>query len=258
MGEHNVICIGWGTAFAPEYVNRLYAGVRRNLNGDLRFMFVTDNRTGVRSEIEIIDIIPDAFQTRLEAARLASDRRGPMLKTLMRKPGLVPDLSGPLLSLDLDVVITAPLDDFMTYAPTKVCMRRVWATPSRRVGLGNSSVVRYDPARHGYLYEKLVRDTMGETLRHHGSEQSYLSYAAAEAGDFEPFPDEWIASFKYDCRPKRPLNLFLPPRLPPDARVVCFHGRPKMSEAVDGYRVGPLHSTRPATWLRRHWLGPKA
>ena len=30
----NVICMKWGTKYAPEYVNRLYAMVRRHLTGD--------------------------------------------------------------------------------------------------------------------------------------------------------------------------------------------------------------------------------
>lgn len=253
MTVHNVMCIGWGGAFAPEYVNRLHAAVLRNLTGQVRFACLTDDPQGIASGVEIIRIVPDDFTRRLEAARLASERRGPMLKTLMRKPGIIPDLQGPVLSLDLDVIITGSLDPLMSYAPGKVCMRRVWTTPSRRVGLGNSSVVRFDPALHGYLYDRLAANTEDETIRHHGSEQAYLSYAADEAGDFEPFPDDWIASFKYDCRPRRPLNLVLPPRLPPEARVVCFHGRPKMAEAIDGYRAGPLHSTLPADWIRNNW-----
>jgi hypothetical protein len=40
--------------------------------------------------------------------------------------------------------------------------------------------------------------------------------------------------------------------------VICFHGNPKMEQAVDGYRGGPLQATRPAPWLKSAWIGVDA
>ncbi|HAU58261.1 MAG TPA: glycosyltransferase, partial [Comamonadaceae bacterium] len=31
--QRHVICMKWGTKYGPEYVNRLYAMVRRHLSG---------------------------------------------------------------------------------------------------------------------------------------------------------------------------------------------------------------------------------
>jgi hypothetical protein len=253
MGELNVICMKWGTAFGPEYVNRLYRGVRRHLHGDLRFICVTDDRSDIRPEVEIVDYKPEPFENELAAALAVSPRRGKMKKITMQKPGLVPDLVGPLLSLDIDVVVTGPLDDLYSYAPGKICMRRVWAKPSRLVGLGEGSACRFDPAIHSYLYEDIARDPSGCVAKASGSEQSYISWSAFDHGDFSPFPDEWCVSFKYDCRPRRPMNLFQSPRLPSDARLIFFHGKPKMAEAVNGYRADPFHSTRRAEWLSDAW-----
>ncbi|WP_333714212.1 glycosyl transferase [Yoonia sp.] len=253
MTEKNVICIKWGTAFGPEYVNRLYRGVRRHISGDLRFLCVTDDRAGIRPEVEIVPLISEPFHASMMEALAQAPRQCPIQKITLRRPDLVTDLRGPLLSLDIDVVVTGGLDDLMEYAPHKVAMRRVWSRPSRRIGLANSSAVRFDPTLHHYLYETMARDPWVEVMKAHGSEQSYVSWTAKEHGDLALFPDQWCASFKYNCRPTRPLNLFLAPRLPPDARLVFFHGRPKMEEAVSGYRAGPLHSTRPASWLTEAW-----
>lgn len=65
-----------------------------------------------------------------------------------------------------------------------------------------------------------------------------------------------MVSFKHDCYPTFPLNWLLPPGLPARARVVCFHGHPKMPEAVAGYRSwsAPNRTCRPARWLREHWI----
>lgn len=46
----------WGTKYGPEYVNRLYAMVRRHLSGDFRFVCLTDDSTGIRSEVQCLPI----------------------------------------------------------------------------------------------------------------------------------------------------------------------------------------------------------
>lgn len=249
----NVICMKWGRAFGPEYINRLYRGVRKHVLGDLRFICLTDDRFGIRPEVETIDYQPGPFEERLRSAVQKASRHGPMQKLAMQRQGLVPELDGPLLALDIDVVVTGPLDNLFTYAPGKVGMRRAWAAPSRWSGLANGSACLFDPSRHHYLYDDIARDTEACVLKANGSEQSYVSWAAHDHGDLAFFPDRWCASFKYDCRPMRPLNLILRPRLPADARLVFFHGRPKMAEAVSGYWSDPLHSTRSAEWLTEAW-----
>lgn len=245
------ICLKYGTLYGPEYVNRLYAALRRNTRAEPRLFCMTEDRTGLRPEVEILPLPDEPFHERMFAAMARARRQGRLRKVSIFNPALIPDLAGPLLFFDLDVVITGPVDDLYTYAPGKVCMRREWgAVPGQ---LGHGSVTRFDPRLHGYLYEDMARDPDACIALGGGMEQNYTSLNAARHGDFEPFPDEWIVSFKYDCRPPRPLNLILPPRLPAGARVVCFHGRPKMSEAVAGYRADPFHSTRRADWLTRAW-----
>ena len=252
MTTTNVICIRWGTAFGPEYVNRLHKAARRNSSRDVRFFCMTDDRTGIDSRVEILDLQEEAFLPRMLAAQQTT-RKGPMRKISMFNPELVPDLDGPLLAFDLDVVLTGNIDELADYAPGKVSMRYEWGDPETRSSIGHGSVLKFEPSRHAYLYENMARDPETAVLSSNGSEQTYTSSSAVAAGDFEPFPDRWIVSFKLECRPKRPLNLFLSPRLPKDARVVCFHGRPKIDEAVAGYRSDPLHSTRPAAWLTEAW-----
>ncbi|MDJ0637891.1 MAG: glycosyl transferase [Paracoccaceae bacterium] len=253
MSELNVICIRWGTLFGPEYVNRLYKAIKRNSRRDVRFFCMTDDRSGFDPDVEVLDLVEEPFHAKMMALLPKTARRGPMRKVSMFNPELIQDLNGPLIALDLDVVVTGSLDDLADYAPGKVCMRPVWTTPSRMVGVGHGSVLKFEPARHSYLYGNILADPEAEILKANGSEQSYTSYAAYDAGDFEPFPSEWIVSFKYDCRPPRPLNLVLRPKLPEDARVVCFHGRPKMHEAVEGYKGDPLHRTRRVDWLTEAW-----
>ena len=72
----------WGTKYGPEYVNRLYAMVRRHLSGDFNMVCLTDNSSGIRSEVQCLPIpaldlppgIPERGWTKL--ASFAADLHG--------------------------------------------------------------------------------------------------------------------------------------------------------------------------------------
>ncbi len=250
MATITCICLKYGTAYGAADVNRLHAGLARH-RGDfgLRLLCMTDDPAGISPAVEILPLPAEPFADRMERAMDTAPKRGRLKKISLFRPGLIPGHEGPLLVLDLDVLIVGPLAGLWTHAPGKVCMRREWRVSSRAPSLGHGSVERIDPARHAYLYRMMADQPEAAVALGGGSEQTYTSASAQQAGDLAFFPDAWVASFKYDCRPPRPLNLILPPRLPRDARVVCFHGRPKPGEAVAGYRAG-LSSTRSAAWLR--------
>jgi len=252
MPPVSFICIKFGDRYGPEYPNRLWAGLRRHVDCDLRLVCVTDDATGLRPEIEVIPLKLEPFFDRFLDEMARRGRTSPFRKVHLYKPDLVPDHTGPLIMIDIDVVITGPMTDLRDFAPGKVCMRYDWAHSPGSHQLGHGSVEKFDPVLHHYIYETFARDPIA-VMDMYSHQQVFTSRTAKAHGDFVPFPDEWIVSFKHDCRPPRPMNLFLPPRLPPDARVVCFHGRPKMSEAVVGYRSGPLQSTLPVRWLREAW-----
>ncbi len=249
----NVICIKWGTLFGPEYVNRLYSGVRRNLSLPVRFFCMTEDAAGFHPDIQALPLPVEPFHDEMNAALAVANRQGAMRKVSLFRPGLIPDLRGPLLGFDLDVVITGSLDAIWSYAPGKVAMRHDWVEARRGRSTGHGSVFRYDPAEHGWLYDVLAADPKGEVEKARGSEQRYTSTLAQSRGAFAYLPPEQVVSFKHDCLRLPPMNYFEPPKLPLDARVVCFHGRPKMPEAVVGYRHW-LRGSRSCEWLRAHWM----
>jgi hypothetical protein len=251
-----VICIKWGTAFGPAYVNRLYSGVRRHLARPLRFFCMTERPEGIHPEVRILPLPDESFGPAMAAALERADRRGAMRKVSLFRPGLIAGLDGPVLGFDLDVVITGGLDAILDFAPGKLAMRADWVEARRGRPTGHGSVFRFDPARHGYLDHEMAADPVGTVARARGSEQRMTSTLAPARGDFAYLPPDWVVSFKHDCYPAFPLNWALPPRLPPAARVVCFHGHPKMPEAVAGYRswAAPNRTGRPTPWLREHWI----
>lgn len=253
MGVATVACIKWGTAFGPGYVNRLYSGVRRNLSVPVRFCCMTDVAEGLHPDIEVLALPKEPFAKERDAALAVANRQGAMRKVSLFRPGVIPGLRGPVLGFDLDVVITGALDPLLDHAPGKVAMRHDWVEARKGRPTGHGSVFRFDPARHGYLYEDLAAAPYAEVQTARGSEQRYTSHKAMDRGDFAYLPEAWVASFKHDCYAPWPRNLWRAPRLPGEARVVCFHGRPKMSEALLGYRHA-IRGCPPCNWVQEHWI----
>ena len=256
MPTTNVICLKFGTLYDAEYVNNLRRAVARNTRSTLRFFCVTDDARGLDPGIEVIALERQPYQDRMANLMQKSGWAAPFQKVGLHRPDLIPDIEGPLVFFDLDVLVVGDVDRLRDFAPGKLCMRRTWDNDPNSGHLGHGSVVKFEPRKHGYVWQDMVDDVDGAMALSRGHDQIYISRTAEKHGDFVPFPDEWIASFKYDCRPPRPLNLVLPPRKPKEAIVICFHGRPKMREAVDGFRSDPLHSTRRAAWIRDAWYGP--
>ena len=254
MGQANIICIKWGTLFGPEYVNRLYSGVRRNIQAEVRFFCMTEHAEGLHSDIEVLPLPVEPFADPMNAALSVANRQGAMRKTSLFRKGLIPDLKGPLLGFDLDVVITGDLTPIWDMAPGKIVMRHDWIEARKGRPTGHGSVFRFDPSRHGYLYDDLAINPYEEVEKARGSEQRYTSHKAMDRGDFEYIPGDLVVSFKHGCLDLPPMNYLRAPRLPDKARVVCFHGRPKMSEAVEGYRGSLLRRSKAAPWLKEHWI----
>jgi len=249
----NIMCIKWGTLFGPEYVNRLYSGVRRHISRPVRFLCMTDRGDGLHPDVEVLALPVEPFAGPMADALAVANRQGAMRKTSLFRPGLVPDLEGPVLGFDLDVVITGGLDEIHDLAPGTVAMRHDWTEKRKGRPTGHGSVFRFDPALHGFLYDALAANPYAEVEAARGSEQRYTSHKAMERGVFTYIPERWVVSFKYDCNPF-PVNYLRRPTLPDDARVVCFHGRPKMPEAIAGYRGSLIRHAKPCGWLKEHWV----
>src|SRR6478609_6872053 len=134
----HIICMKWGTKYEPYYVNNLYAMVRRHLTGDFRFICLTDDAKGIRSEVECFPIPP--VDIKPEAAGVP-DRAWKKLTTFSRDLPDVYGLQGTALFLDLDVVVVGRLDDFFTQ-PGEFLIIKDYRRPWRVTG--NSSVYRFE------------------------------------------------------------------------------------------------------------------
>ncbi len=248
-----VACIKWGSLYGPEYVNRLYSGVRRHFDRPVRFFCMTEDAAGFHPDIEVLDLPDEPFRAEMDAALAVADRKGAMRKVSLFRPGVFP-VKGPVLGFDLDVVITGPLASIHDGAPGRVRMRHDWVEARRGRPTGHGSVFRFDPGEHGFLYDSVTADPAGAVGKARGSEQRHTSHEAMERDLFDYIPESQVVSFKHDCMDLPPLNYVRIPRFPAGASVVCFHGHPKMDEVVAGYRGSLLRWCRATPWLKEHWI----
>ena len=258
----NVVCIKYGRYYGPFYVNRLYAGVKRNLARPFRFVCVTNDATGIRPEVECVPFAENPH---------VPGRKWPNIfsKLTLFKDGFA-GLEGPTLCLDIDVLITGPLDKFFDYRPGDFCIIRNWVEFYKRIFrraplVGNSSCFRFDAGRSNAVYEFFLRekDDPGKAHLFTKGSQKLQTRAMFHAGTVSWWPCGWVASFKRQCIPPFPLNKFLVPRQPKDASVIAFHGHPDIPEARSGYFFREVKGARvavrshltclPTPWIDSLW-----
>jgi len=237
-----VLCMKWGVKYGPEYVNRLYAMVARRLARPFRFVCLTDAAAGVRAEVTCAPLPP--------MPPLAQPKERGWLKIGSFSPEVAARLGETVvLYLDLDVVVTGPLDALFE-APCGFPLIRDWYHPLRVVG--NSSVYRYRPSERTDIYETFRRDA-DAIVRRFRNEQEFLTDYLAARGELSFWPADWCPSYRVGCLPPWPMRLWQAPRRPHGARIIVFHGDPKPPEAIGGRRGLFLRSWRPAPWIADDW-----
>jgi hypothetical protein len=248
-GPVNIICMKWGTRYPAHYVNVLFRSVGRHLSRPFRFLCLTDDRSGLLDEIETAPFPENPGIT-------AAAWPNVFLKLVMTRDGFC-NLSGPTLFLDLDLVIVDSIDCFFDFQPGKNCIIHNWWERRKQIfrkrpEIGNSSIFRFEAGRSQYIYDTFIAEIdRAQNRSIFVTEQHFLTYAMKER---YWWPEEWVRSFKYHCRPSFPFNLVTPPKKPPGARILVFHGKPDPPDAVEGVRGGKLHHrVLPAPWVAEDW-----
>jgi len=234
----NVICIKWGDLYGPEFVNKLYSMVKRNITREFRFVCITDDVNGIDASIETLPI-PEIC--------MPADRPRSGWKKLAVFSEQLGDLSGKTLFLDLDVVIVDNIDALFDYSE-KFTIIENWTQKGR--GIGNSSVFCYRIGEHVDVL-KHYEEHMDDVINEYGNEQIYLS---KRIGDINYWPEQWCRSFKFHSIPKGFLRYFLTPKIPEGCKILAFHGHPNPDQAAVGNYGGRiLKYFKPARWIEKYW-----
>lgn len=147
--KKQIICINWGSKYGPPYINRLYAMCARNITGDFTMTCFTDNRAGVRAEVICQDLPPSEI--------VMPKSSGIWPKSRLWYPTL-DGVEGPVLFLDLDLVINGSLDGFFEYGdPEDVILAGNPTTPFEK--LVQTSIFRFPSVswRHCWRFFAPIR-----------------------------------------------------------------------------------------------------
>lgn len=251
----NVICIKWGRHYyTADDVNRLYAMVRRNISRhDLRFFCFTEIAEGLDDGV-LVRPLPvlhvakedNRYAYRKEAG-LCDDNLG--------------DLAGQrVLFFDLDVVITGSLDEMIEFPKgDEFVIINDWNTRGNHVG--QASCYSWVVGTLGFIKAYFEAHPVEVVKQFYTASQEYLSWKVIEQfGKLNFWPEPWCRSFKVHALPPWYLRRFVEPKLPEGTKVLAFHGRPKIEDALAGRWAPPgaeslvkrlfYKTIKPSPWLK--------
>jgi hypothetical protein len=194
--------------YGVEHVTKLRNGVRANLRQPHRFVCLTD----MVDEVEAAGV---------DALRLPTDWHGWWSKINLFAPDL---LTGSVLYLDLDSLVTGPLDPLFRQSEgiTMVAdfTRPEMMNSSAMAWIGDYSAI-WHKFGHGFesisrQYDRIAGPRIGD--------QGFI-HDTLRGGVIDTFESTHVVSFKRSSRSCTPV----------DARVISFHGSPKLDSPDAGW-----------------------
>lgn len=250
----NIVCMKWGSKYGPDYVNRLYNMVSRNIKRPFKMVCYTDNGEGIVPEVTVMPLP--------EFAAKDLQRHGAYQKKTLCRSTLAPFKEGDnFLFLDLDVVVMGNLDEMFDYKPEKdfvICYN--WTRGNGTIG--NSSVTRMRVGPLNYIIDDLEKDFLRYQDKFRTASQEYMSSKVIEKyGELEFWPEQWCRSFQYHSLPKKWMRLFKSPTEPSaETKILLFHGMVNPPDALVGEWPGkyPFYkkwykTLKPSPWIAKYW-----
>ena len=242
----------WGTEFPPHYVNILYNAVVENVSGPVRFVCLTDDYEGIRSEIECFPI-PDLLLEKTRYDVGAWPKLGVYSETLY-------DLNGRVLFIDLDTIINGNLDPFFEYEgefcallawpnwKAKWRIKRFEAKPG--TGVFAFNIGEQVQILNNFMSNKELAFSMYQ------NEQQFLH---AHVRGLRFWPADWVISFKRHLRQGPVLDRIFKPIAPESKNlIVAFHGNPRphclVPEEGQQWAKWPRNGRGTVDWVRQNWL----
>ena len=250
--ERIVLCMKWGTLFPSDYVNVLFNACRKAITGTFRFVCLTDDSEGFVDGVEAfpipeIGLTPDQWYTAGVWPKLAlyvADLHG---------------LRGRCLFVDLDMVVLRGLDEMFEQEAAFVGIDVGAGWWPGKAGWGASElgtgVFAFDLGQQTQILEAFQSDMAGSMTRFKNEQEFVEAYARGLGYR----PDGWVISFKRWLRRPMGVDLFLPPKSPPETtKIVAFHGDPRpialVSERAGFWDRFPHMGHGQVAWVRDYWV----
>lgn len=199
-----VVCIKAGPKYPSDYANKLFRAVRRNGHAG-RFYCLTDDPSGLERDIITLPVSP-LCQGWWHKIYLFSWDHG---------------IDARLLYMDIDMVVTGSLADFLGYDGE-------FATGSRfnRPGQINSTIMSIPPGYGRQVWTTFTR-YRDMAMRSFGGDSRFLeSIVGPKTKRWQDMFPGQLVSYKKHVRGGP---------LPEGARLVSFHGKPDPEDVDDDF-----------------------
>ena len=236
----------WGSRYNHEFVNRLYNSILKHTKNKTRLICFTDDIAGINNNVICNDLphLTLPKQISMTPWRKVSVWQEPLL-----------NLSGDVLFLDLDLVVTGNLDKFFEFKKTNYCVIENWTQKGKSIG--NTSCFRFNIGKHKQIFDNFQKSPITIWKKYH-IEQVYIS-KEIESQYF--WPEDWCQSFKHSLLPSWPMRIWKPAKLPQDTSIVAFTGKPDPDDVLKG--IWPVPSKqfykkiykrlKTPKWLSDNW-----
>jgi len=216
----DIVCVNWGSKYGTEYTRKLYEMVKRNTTRDFKFYCLTDNLS--------------IYDTPIIPVKIKGGYAGWWNKMQIFRDDMLP--AGEYLYLDLDVVIVDNIDSILDF--TGFGITRDFINPDTGILGGkeyNSSVMRFtqDINLWKFFYKNQEKWKKIQAQIPFFGDQNVISAYLNEKAYANPFPDEWLWSFKMGTlRGRRPVehDKFFGAQIPNNGKICIFHGLPNPSD----------------------------
>lgn len=197
MSDPVVVCLKAGIAYSIEYVNRLHAMVERHLTVPHRFVCLTDDSRGIAGGIEIISLEEPGLWGWWHKLALFNPPAGLENRRLV--------------FLDLDTVVTGPVDFLLDYQGPFAILRDFYHPQ----GYG-SAIMSIAPGYGRAIWGEFA-ERPREIMARLSGDQEWIRTCVDGADLWQELYPGKIVSYKVHCGQG----------IPEGAAIVCFHGVPK-------------------------------
>ena len=202
-----IVTIKWGTKYGPEYVNRLFVAVKRNVTFPAVFTCLTDDPQGIEAWIQTMP--------------LGFGLEGWWNKLALFHVSFPTDLRR-IIWMDLDTVITGDIDFLACYRGDFAMLRDFYYPTEAATGIMLLRAGVYPGIWKDFI------ETRPEA-KFHSDQEFICDWLRRNNRTVDIIQDIFpgrIVSYKADCQGQG---------LPDKARIVCFHGDPKPHQVKDDF-----------------------
>ena len=247
----NIVCLKFGTKYNADYVNKLYRATKRNTTLPFTFHCFTEDPSGIDNDV-VIHHLKDTIP--LEKINDNSPYGlGWWYKMYLFKGDS--EIGGRIFYMDLDTLVTGNIDEILQLTEPFIVLRDFFLAqrPNNRDRFGSgreavgSGIMMWNAGQLTNLWNTFIQDPIKAitSLKPHGDQKLIQILTKHENRTyFQDVVQNQIVSYKVHCHKGT---------LAPNARIVCYHGKPSIPESITNITRVQGYNIPPAKWVGDHW-----